>query len=63
VAKKALAGEMIAFTGISDPYEEPIAPEIVVESDTETVEASAAKIMDELERRGLVRVHSSRQKS
>ena len=52
--KKALAGEITGFTGISDPYEEPLAPEIIVESDRETVETSAAKILDELERRGLV---------
>jgi adenylyl-sulfate kinase len=50
--EKALAGEITGFTGISDPYEEPLAPDIVIESDTETVEASAAKIVDELERRG-----------
>jgi adenylylsulfate kinase len=50
--EKALAGEITGFTGISDPYEEPLAPEIVIESDRETVEGSAAKIMDELERRG-----------
>jgi adenylyl-sulfate kinase len=56
--KKALAGEITGFTGISDPYEEPLAPEIVVESDRETVEASAAKIIDELERRGVVQVRA-----
>src|SRR5678810_565909 len=56
--KKALAGEIAGFTGISDPYEEPLAPEIIVESDSESIEASAAKIMDELERRGLVLAHA-----
>jgi adenylyl-sulfate kinase len=52
--KKALAGELKEFTGVSDPYEEPLAPEIVVETDVESVETSAARIILELERRGLV---------
>lgn len=52
--KKALAGEIANFTGVSDPYEEPLNPEIVVETDKETVEQSAAKILDYLETRGLI---------
>lgn len=52
--KKALAGEIKEFTGVSDPYEEPLAPDVVVETDHETIEASAAKIIRELERRGLI---------
>lgn len=52
--KKALAGEIKEFTGVSDPYEEPLAPEITVETDIESVETSAARIILELERRGLV---------
>ncbi|HEX8136971.1 MAG TPA: adenylyl-sulfate kinase [Pyrinomonadaceae bacterium] len=52
--KKALAGEIKEFTGVSDPYEEPLAPEVTVETDIETVETSAARIILELERRGLV---------
>ena len=54
--KKALAGEITGFTGVSDPYEEPLAPDVVVETDDESVEASAAKIIRELEQRGLVPV-------
>jgi adenylylsulfate kinase len=46
--KKALAGEIKNFTGVSDPYEEPLQPEIVVETDKETVEESVAKIIDYL---------------
>lgn len=53
--KKALAGEIKEFTGISDPYEEPLAAEIVVETDHESVETSTTKIITELERRGLIR--------
>ncbi|HYJ46463.1 MAG TPA: adenylyl-sulfate kinase, partial [Pyrinomonadaceae bacterium] len=52
--KKALSGEIKEFTGISDPYEEPLAPDVLVETDSETVETSAARIISELERRGLV---------
>ena len=52
--KKALSGEIKECTGISDPYEEPLAPDVLVETDSETVETSAARIISELERRGLV---------
>jgi len=49
--KKALAGEINGFTGVSDPYEEPLDPEIIVETDRESIEVSVAKIASELERR------------
>jgi len=52
--QKALAGEIKGFTGVSDPYEQPLAPDVVVESDRESVEFSLAKILRELERRQLV---------
>ncbi len=48
--KKALAGEIKEFTGVSDPYEEPLDPEVVVETDRESIEQSAAKIIRELQR-------------
>jgi adenylyl-sulfate kinase len=54
--KKAIAGEIKQFTGVSDPYEEPLNAELVVESDTETVEESAAKILAKLEELQLVAV-------
>jgi adenylyl-sulfate kinase len=54
--KKALAGEIKQFTGVSDPYEEPLSPDVTVETDKETVEDSAAKILAELERRNLIPV-------
>lgn len=43
--KKARAGEIKNFTGVSDPYEEPDNPEIIVETDKESVEESATKIV------------------
>ena len=52
--KEALAGKIKGFTGISDPYEEPLAPAVVVETDQETVESSTGAIIRELERRGLI---------
>jgi sulfate adenylyltransferase len=47
--KKALAGEIKDFTGISHPYEDPLHPEVVVETDKESVEESAERIVRYLE--------------
>lgn len=52
--KKALAGEIKNFTGVSDPYEEPENAEIVVESDKETAEECAQKILTKLEEMGYI---------
>ena len=52
--KKALAGEIQNFTGVNDPYEEPLNPEVVVESDKEPAEQSAGKIMAVLEELGFI---------
>ena len=53
--KKALSGEIKNFTGISDPYEEPLKPEIVVNTSVESPEESARKIVAKLEELGWVR--------
>ena len=50
--KKALAGEIKGFTGIDDPYEAPIDPELVVDTDKETVEESVQKVLAEMDKRG-----------
>jgi adenylyl-sulfate kinase len=42
---RALTGEVEHFTGISDPYEEPLAPDITVDSSVDTVEESTARIL------------------
>jgi adenylylsulfate kinase len=47
--KKALAGELPNFTGVSDPYEEPLNPELVIESHRETVQESLLKLIGRLE--------------
>ncbi len=52
--KRALAGEIQNFTGISDPYEPPLNPEVVCRTAEETVEESVGKILGYLEERGLV---------
>jgi sulfate adenylyltransferase/3'-phosphoadenosine 5'-phosphosulfate synthase len=49
---KALRGEIKQFTGVSDPYEEPLAPEVVVDSSVETPEESTAKVLKALESLG-----------
>lgn len=52
--KKALASEILHFTGISDPYEEPLAPDCVVDSSVETIARSADRVLSVLLDRGLV---------
>jgi adenylylsulfate kinase-like enzyme len=52
--KKALAGEIKEFTGVSDPYEQPLNADVTVETDRESISESAFKIIAELEKRGLV---------
>jgi adenylyl-sulfate kinase len=44
--RRALAGEIANFTGVSDPYEEPDAPEVVVDTGVETVAQSLQKVLD-----------------
>jgi adenylyl-sulfate kinase len=52
--KKAIAGEIENFTGISDPYEAPENPDVVIDSGAEAVEESLAKILRKLEELGYV---------
>jgi adenylylsulfate kinase len=49
---RALRGEIENFTGVSDPYEPPLQPEVIVQTDREPVEASARKILTRLEELG-----------
>jgi adenylyl-sulfate kinase len=53
---RALAGEVGHFTGISDPYEPPLDPGVVVHSDRESIDEGVGKIWRELERRGFIHV-------
>ena len=52
--KKARAGEIKNFTGVSDPYEAPVNPEVTVHTGNEDIETSANKILDYLVGQGLV---------
>ncbi len=51
---KARSGKITNFTGVSDPYEEPEAPEVLVFTEQEDIEASLAKILDFLENKELI---------
>jgi adenylyl-sulfate kinase len=46
---KALSGEIKNFTGVSDPYEPPLAPEIVLHTEAQTVDESVDQVLDWLE--------------
>jgi adenylylsulfate kinase len=50
--RKARLGEIKQFTGVDDPYKEPLNPEVVVSTDRETVEESAVKVIRKLEELG-----------
>lgn len=52
--EKAIKGEIKAFTGVSDPYEEPLKPEIVIDTDAEGELQSADKIWNYLVEKGFV---------
>src|ERR671914_634234 len=54
--EKAFKGEIKEFTGVSDPYEEPSSPEIVVDTEELDPEESAAQVIDYLEKRELIPV-------
>lgn len=53
--KKARAGEIKQFTGISDPYEAPEKPEVTVKTGDETLDESVGKIVAKLQELGFVR--------
>jgi adenylylsulfate kinase len=47
--QKAMKGEIKEFTGISDPYEEPENPEMLLQTDKETLEESVGNVLKKLE--------------
>ena len=51
---KARRGQIADFTGVSDPYEPPAAPDLHLRTDSEPPAASAARVLAYLEERGLV---------
>lgn len=48
--EKALAGEIKDFTGVSDPYEEPQKPDLILETDKETPHESINKVIEKLKK-------------
>ena len=52
---EARAGTRTSFTGLDDPYEEPLSPELVIPSASETVDASLGRVVQFLEQRGLLK--------
>ena len=50
--KKARAGEILEFTGISAPYEAPESPELVLDTDRQSVEESVSKLVEYLDEKG-----------
>jgi adenylylsulfate kinase len=52
--KRALAGEIPQFTGISDPYEPPLSPEVTIDSSAESPEASVERILQRLQDLGVI---------
>lgn len=53
--RKALAGEIKGFTGVDDPYEEPLKPEVTCLTERESPEESADKILEYLKKKGYLR--------
>lgn len=53
--KKARAGEIPEFTGISAPYEEPENPEIIIDTDKEPIEEGVGKVISYLEKNGFMK--------
>lgn len=51
---RAMSGELKHFTGVSDPYEEPLDPEVVCDTEFETVDESVGKILAKLAEKGYI---------
>lgn len=57
--QRALAGEIENFTGVSDLYEPPFSPDLIIDSSTETIEQSAARILSHLPETGFTALKAS----
>jgi adenylylsulfate kinase len=54
ISRKARAGEIRNFTGISDPYEPPVKPDMVFDTGRVTVEENLSKLIGQLESKRLI---------
>ncbi|MBI4282115.1 MAG: adenylyl-sulfate kinase [Chloroflexi bacterium] len=61
--EKAIRGEIKNFTGVSDPYEEPLNPEVVVNTQYESVEESVSRVLARLQDLGYLHADTSREGS
>jgi adenylylsulfate kinase len=52
--KRAIKGEIKEFTGISAPYEEPLHPEIVLDTDSLSIEEETEVVIDHLRKKGII---------
>jgi len=52
--EKALAGEIKNFTGVDDPYEEPENPELILDTDKESIDECAQRVLEKLEELGYI---------
>jgi len=52
--QKALGGKIKHFTGVDDPYEEPEHPELILNTDTETIEESVKKVLHTIKELGYI---------
>ena len=52
--KKARAGEIANFTGITDPYEEPENPELIIDTSEKSIEQSVQQIFEYLRKQGII---------
>lgn len=57
--KKARAGEIKNFTGIDDPYEPPLNPDVECRTDLESLDESVAKVLDKLQQSGYLDLSES----
>jgi adenylylsulfate kinase len=53
--KKARAGELKNFTGIDDPYEEPLKPELTIDATNTTPQQATILLLEYLEKQGIIR--------
>jgi adenylylsulfate kinase len=51
---KARAGEIKGFTGVSDPYEEPLRPDLVLETDKEPLDRSVDRVLSRMKELGFL---------
>ena len=53
--KKAMDGEIPQFTGINSPYEEPLNPDVILDSEHKSIEENLRALLDMLKRKGIIR--------